>query len=55
MLKSGDRFIRTEGLHTHEFEWLEFSRLKDEYFYPLFLKEEIFRIPNELTLRTEIE
>ena len=55
LLKSGDRFIRTEGLHTHAFEWLEFSRLKDEYFYPLFLKEEIFRIPNELTLRTEIE
>ena len=55
LLKSGDTFIRTEGLHTHAFEWLEFSRLKDEYFYPLFLKEEIFRIPNELTLRTEIE
>ena len=30
LLKSGDRFIRTEGLHTHAFEWLEFSRLKDE-------------------------
>ena len=55
LLKSGDTFIRTEGLHTHAFEWLEFSRLKDEYFYPLFLKEEIFRLPNELTLRTEIE
>ena len=55
LLKSGDRFIRTEGLHTHAFEWLEFSRLKNEYFYPLFLKEEIFRLPNELTLRTEIE
>ena len=55
LLKSGDTFIRTEGLHTHAFEWLEVSRLKDEYFYPLFLKEEIFRIPNELTLRTEIE
>lgn len=55
LLKSGDTFIRTEGLHTHAFEWLEFSRLKDEYFYPLFLKEEISRLPNELTLRTEIE
>ena len=55
LLKSGDTFIRTEGLHTHAFEWLEFSRLKDEYFYPLFLKEEIFRLPNGLTLRTEIE
>jgi hypothetical protein len=41
--------------HTHEFEWLGFERLKDEYFYPLFLKEEIFRLPETLELRTDRE
>jgi len=44
-----------EGIHSHKFEWLEFSSLKDLYFYPLFLKEEIFNIPDVFTLRTEIE
>lgn len=53
--KSGDTFTKTEGEHTHIFEWLEFDRLKDEYFYPLFLKKEIFNLPSEFTLRTEIE
>lgn len=44
-----------EGHRTHTFEWLEFDRLKDEYFYPLFLKKDIYHIPNEFTIRTEIE
>ena len=37
------------------FEWLEFDRLKEEYFYPLFLKKEIYSLPDEFTIRTEIE
>ena len=55
LLKNGEAFAKTEGKHTHVFEWLEFSRLKDEYFYPLFLKKEIFNLPSEFTIRTEIE
>jgi 8-oxo-dGTP pyrophosphatase MutT (NUDIX family) len=51
----GDKFNLRENVHTHEFEWLEFSRLKNEYFYPLFLKEEIYNLPNEFRIRTEIE
>ena len=43
------------GLRTHTFEWLEFDRLKDEYFYPLFLKKDIFNLPEVFTIRTEIE
>ena len=50
----GDKFTLRENVHTHEFEWLEFSRLKNEYFYPL-LKEEIYNLPNDFTIRTEIE
>ena len=51
----GSSFIRTEGKHTHAFEWLEFDRLRDEYFYPIFLKKEIFNLPKAFTIRTELE
>ena len=55
LLNNGDTFTKTEGNHIHVFEWLEFSRLKDEYFYPLFLKKAIYDLPDEFTLRTELE
>ncbi len=51
----GSSFTLTEGKHTHTFEWLEFDRLKDEYFYPIFLKKEIFNLPKAFTIRTELE
>lgn len=55
LLSKGSNFTSKEGTRTHTFEWLEFDRLKDEYFYPLFLKKEIFNLPNEFTIRTENE
>ncbi len=55
LAERGDRFTLREGSHTHDFAWLAFERLKDEYFYPLFLKTEIFRLPDRLTLRTDVE
>ena len=51
----GSTFTLTEGTHVHTFEWLEFDRLKDEYFYPVFLKKNIYNLPDEFTLRTEVE
>lgn len=55
LLAYGNTFTLPEKEHIHTFEWLEFDRLKDEYFYPVFLKTEIYRIPDELTIRTEHE
>ena len=55
LLEKGEKFTLYEGAHTHDFEWLAFERLKDEYFYPLFLKTAIFDLPEHLTLRTETE
>ena len=55
LLTRGKQFTSNEGHCTHTFEWLEFDRLKDEYFYPLFLKKDIFNLPNVFTIRTEIE
>lgn len=54
-LERGKVFTLKEGNKTHVFEWLEFDRLKDEYFYPIFLKKSIFDLPDEFTIRTEIE
>lgn len=55
ILSRGEQFEAKEGKRTHRFEWLEFTRLREEYFYPLFLKEEIFRLPETFTIRTEVE
>lgn len=55
LLERGSGFTLTEGKHTHTFEWLAFERLKDEYFYPIFLKKQIFDLPKALTIRTELE
>ena len=38
----------------YTFEWLEFDQLKNKYFYPTFLKKEIYNLPNEFTIRTEL-
>ena len=55
LLSRGEAFPSNEGHRTHQFEWLAFERLKDAYFYPLFLKTEIFDLPNTFTIRTELE
>lgn len=55
LLSRGERFLSREGRHTHRFEWISFERLKDEYLYPLFIKEAIFHLPDTLMLRTERE
>ena len=55
LLSRGEQFSSMEGNRTHHFEWLALDRLKDEYFYPIFLKKEIHNLPEVFTLRTEIE
>jgi len=55
LLSRGESFRTKEGSRTHTFEWLEFHRLKDEYFYPLFLKKDIFHLPDTFTVRAEYE
>lgn len=55
LLERGNSFTLTEGKRTHTFEWLAFDSLKDEYFYPIFLKKQIFDLPKTFTIRTEWE
>ena len=55
LVSRGERFVRCEGRHTHEFTWLAYERLRAEYFYPVFLKEKIFDLPDSLELLTTTE
>lgn len=55
LLSRGEQFFLCEGRHHHDFEWLAFERLNDEYFYPVFLKTAIFDLPRTFTIRTEVE
>lgn len=55
LLKRGSQFTLHEGRHIHTFAWLAFERLQDEYFYPVFLKKDIFHLPEQFTIRTEYE
>ena len=55
LLHRGEKFELTEENKTLSFEWLPFESLKEQYFYPLFIKDEIFNLPKGFTLRVENE
>ena len=55
LISRGGRFRLIERKHTHDFEWLPFERLGEEYFYPTFLKKAIFALPEHFELLTERE
>ena len=55
LLTRGDCFTMLESGHPHYYEWIPLSRLKEEYLYPLFIKEKIFTLPEHLTVLTEYE
>jgi 8-oxo-dGTP pyrophosphatase MutT (NUDIX family) len=55
LVSRGGRFRLIEREHTHDFEWLPFGRLEEEYFYPIFLKKAIFALPEHFELLTERE
>lgn len=51
----GDAFTLSEGSKTHDFRWIDFNDIKNEYIYPLFLKERIWDIPETLEMLTTFE
>lgn len=53
LFERGSIFTQLEGNLSHTFEWLTFDQLKDESFYPAFLKEKIFDLPNKFTIRSD--
>ena len=55
ILSRGDKFVLSENGTEHSFEWISFERLENEYFYPTFLKKDIYNLPENFEIRTEIE
>ena len=55
LLSRGERFTMMESGREHYYEWILLSRLQGEYLYPLFIKEKIFNLPEQLTVLTEYE
>ena len=50
-----NKFVGKETKHHEVFEWLDISTLKDQYLYPLFIKEKIHNLPEHLEILTEYE
>ena len=55
VLSRGTTFICHDNDKELRFEWLPFDALKNAYFYPLFLKDNIFNLPDTLTILAEHE
>lgn len=53
--KTEDTFLRREESHTNQFHWLPVQTLQEEYLYPVFIKEKILSLPEQLTLQAEYE
>lgn len=51
----GLSFTRTENGRVSTFSWTRPEALAQLAFFPLCLKEEIFRLPEQFTLHTEVE
>ncbi len=51
----GTSFAGCETHKGHIFTWLPFAALAETYFYPNFLKTEIFSLPETLQIRKEYE
>ena len=46
LLARGESFTRVEGKEVHHFRWVRFEELRRLSFYPIFLKERIFSLPD---------
>lgn len=46
LLRRGESFTRVEGSEVHHFRWVKFEELRGMSFFPIFLKERIFSLPD---------
>jgi len=53
LLSRGEEFLAYDEGQTNLFRWVPFEELKEMYLYPLFIKQEIFHLPDHLQLITE--
>ncbi len=50
-----NEFIGLETKNNEVFEWLEIKTVKEQYLYPLFIKERINTLPERFEMLTEWE
>ena len=55
LLSKGNQFIALEEDKKQFFKWIDISNVKNEYLYPLFLKEKILNLPESFEMLTEIQ
>ena len=55
LLSRGESFEQREGKAVHTFYWLPVGSLKEQYLYPVFIREKIRSLPEQLTLQAEYE
>ena len=55
LLSRGRIFTVPEGSRLHTFEWLSFEMLNELNFVPHFLKKDIYHLPEQFTIRTELD
>ena len=55
LLEKGESFTIIDEPHTFNYRWVNIEDLKDMAFFPLFLKEEIFNLPESFTILTEYQ
>ena len=54
ILTRGDSFFGVETTKNQKFEWMSFVDVKKAYLYPLFIKENIDKLPQTLQIINEI-
>lgn len=50
-----DKFILKEKGRNNYFRWISFEKLGEQIVYPLFIKDEIYSLPNHLEIRVDYE
>lgn len=55
LLSRGEVFQTSEAGRIHTFRWLSFEQVRQAYLYPLFIKQEIDHLPQNLTIIANFE
>lgn len=53
LIDRGNSFTVIEDPHTFNYKWVNVDDLKNMDFFPMFLKEEIYNLPEQLKMLTE--
>ena len=55
LVNRGDYFTISEGTNTNHFYWLPVDTIKNEYLYPIFIKDKITQLPDVFTIHSEYQ